>query len=218
MIFRSIFVTLACTLILAQSTIAANIIDFEAEPLGTIYGTTAGTSPGDVVVIQDDIKMTVENFTLGAFTEFNEATIVQPPQSFFPAASNPTQALNANNINAKFDLLSVGYDVDFLSIRYVDVGGDENFEINSLGRQEVGSLSSLTPVPGFNVNVTSNPVTGGVEGVVEIYAAAGNRIEQLLIGGQEFAIDDLKVVPEPSGLMIIALGCIAMSLGRLRRR
>ena len=82
----------------------------------------------------------------------------------------------------------------------------------------MGSLTSLAPIPGFNVNVTSNPISGGVDGVVEITALAGNRIESLLIGGQEFTIDNLNAIPEPSSSVLFVLAFLGLLAHRIYER
>jgi len=203
---------------IAGSASRAALVDFELEPLGTLYGTPAGHSPGDVVFFQNNVqKVTLKDFTLGPFTGFNFAEIAVPPKSFF--SSNLTQALTINNINIEFDLTNAGFDVTFLSFEYADAGGDENFDINMTGRQEVSAFSALAPIPNFSVSVTATPFGGGVEGVVEITASPGNRIENVLIGGQELTIDNLRFVPEPSSLVLLALGVIAVGwIPRSRNR
>jgi hypothetical protein len=196
----------ACTVCLSGTTFAfAATIDFEppAFPLGTAYGTPAGHVPGNVVFNVCDVETSVQNFHLGAFVGFNFAEIAGhpgPPTSFFPAAVNSSQVLQINNINIFFDFRSMPQTVTSIRFDYVDVGGEENFDLNMTGLQEITKLSVLAPVPGFTINVTETPFGGGsnIWGRVSITADAGNKIETLLIGGQEFAIDNLQKLFEDS--------------------
>lgn len=206
---------LATVLIPAVGASAASF-DFEDVAVGTVYGDSAGDVAGDVVLTLDDTDMSVETFTLGAFSNLGDATVVEPPTSFFPAAVNPTHALQINNVNVQFDFTGVPFDVTRVSFDYVDLGGDENFDLNGAGRQELGLLSSIAPVAGFSINVTSIPIGGGVHGTVDVVAEPGNRIETLLVGGQEFAIDNVNKIPEPSTLLG-GLACAGLCALRRRR-
>lgn len=209
------FILLIIALSAAQTTQAA-VIDFEDVPLATVYGSPAGDSAGDIVLTRWDVDMSVEDFTLGAFVNLGRADVVTQPTSFFPPAVNSTQVLQINNINTQFDFTGVPYDVTQVSFDYVDLGGEENFDLNGLGRQEVGLLSNVVPYAGFTINVSQIGGPGGVYGSVEVIADPGNRIETLLVGGQEFAIDNLRKVPEPAAASLLA-SMITMVVG-LRRR
>lgn len=206
---------LAVALLISPLATAATI-DFEDVPLATVYGAPAGDAAGDVVLTRWNVDMSVEEFTLGAFVNLGRADVVTQPTSFFPPAVNSSQVLQINNINTQFDFTGVPFDVTRVSFDYVDLGGDENFDLNGLGRQELGLLSAIAPYAGYTINVTENGGPGGVYGSVEVIADAGNRIETLLVGGQEFAIDNLTKVPEPAACSLLAL-TLAMVVG-IRRR
>ena len=121
-------------------------------------------------------------------------------------------------MNMKFDFTGVPFDVTGVTLDYVDLGGTENFDINSLGRQEVVLSSRRMPIAGFNVSVTENPAPGGVQGTLKVEAMPGNRIETLLIGGQEFGIDNVVKIPEPSSMTLAMIAGLAMVACRNRRR
>ena len=168
-------------------------VDFELVPLETTYGSPVPHLPGDVVLSQGGIDMSVENFQLGAFTDFNFAEVAGvpgPPVSFFPPVINPTQTLTINSINTKFDFANVGFPVDYVRFDYVDLGGEENFEVNATGLHEVTDLISLPSFPGPNhaLNVTANPIAGGTEGSLWVF----NDIQTMLVGGQELGIDNVN--------------------------
>lgn len=208
-------IALAFSVFVSTRTMA---VDFETEPLGTEYGTPAGDSPGDLVFSQDGVNMTVENFTSGAFTGFNVATITGqpgPPTSFFPASVNSTQALTLNNINGRFDFTGLGFDVTKVAVDYADGGDTNNFDVNGLGKQEVNDWTSLTSYPNYTVSVTAGSVGPIVVGTIMVAASAGNRIEWIELGGQESSIDNIVVVPEPNCLL---LGLVVLGAGLARRR
>jgi hypothetical protein len=209
------------SLLFVSSVCSAATFDFEGVPLGTTYSVADGFNPGDVVLTNWNVDMSVEKFTEGAFVGFNFSEVSGhpgPPTSFFPIGANPTQSLTTNNMNVKFDFTGVPFDVTGVSLDYVDLGGTENFEINALGRQEVGALSSLAPVAGYNITVTENPAPGGVTGTLKVEALVGNRIDMLLIGGQEFGIDNVEKVPEPTSLALASLAGLAFVGHRNGRR
>ena len=206
------FAKLSFCLVLAATactSASAATVDFEVFALGTQYGTPAAHAPGDLVLSQDGIDMTVENFTSGSFTGFNLAEISGhpgPPTSFFPAALNPTQALTLNNINGRFDFTSLPIGVTKVSFDYADLGGANNFDVNGLGKQETSDLTTLGSYVNYNVAVSAAPIGGGVAGTIEVTAALGHQIKTLEIGGQELSIDNMHAVPEPTALALALVG------------
>lgn len=188
---------------------------FESVPLGTQYGSPPPNVPGEVVLTEDDIDMSVENFSTGAF---NFAEIIAPPDPFAP---NTTQALATNNINVKFDLTQLGFDVKYAQLEYVDLAvgaGMDNFELNTTGLQVVGTPADIVCPVGFQCSVTQYSIAGGVKGRIAITADPGNVIDTILIGGQELAIDNFHVaVPEPSGLLLVTMTLCSLAVFRQRR-
>jgi hypothetical protein len=82
-------------------------------------------------------------------------------------------------------------------VEFVELGGNVNFEINTIGGtslQNVQDLPALVSPPGFNVLVNSVPVPGGYRGVIEVLQTGPNPIESLLIGGQELGIDNVRSI------------------------
>lgn len=180
-------------------------IDFENPPFlpGTQYGSLAGDVPGDQVFSIDSIDVTVENFTIGAFTGFHVAdiTMVGTP------AQIPTQSLGINNISMQFDLTGLSVPIGRATFEYWDFGGDINFQINNTGVQEHNLLSLVVAPPGFAVNVTETVVASPPHrfGTVEVIAAAGHSIDRLTVGGQELFIDNVHAIPEPSSALFLLL-------------
>lgn len=184
-------ISMVLVLGLIATTAAANMVDFDAVPPGSMYGVPAGHIPGDVVLTQDGIDMSVERFFwLGGGVTFNSADIVPSSSPFAPG---PTQALHTNNINAQFDFSGVGFPVKEVSLEFVDFGGNENFDVNGVGLQNVNSFTGLTSYPGqFDVIVTPTPLAGGLGGTLLVRQTGPDPVKTLLIGGQEFGIDTLR--------------------------
>ncbi|MFN3167627.1 MAG: PEP-CTERM sorting domain-containing protein [Phycisphaeraceae bacterium] len=174
--------------------------DFEAPAfaLGDTYGNPVGHVPGDVVFSQGGVDASVELFTLGGFVGFNYSRVSGhpgPPTSFFPAPINPTQSLTINNIAMNFDVTAAGAIRD-VRFDYVDLGGDENLQINGFPRLEIGRMIDAVPLapPGYSIAVSEVPIPGGVTGSVRITAGPNRFIQNVLVGGQEFGIDNFRII------------------------
>ena len=197
----------------------AATFDFEAPafPAGAFYGNLAGNSPGDFVFTQNGVNVFVDNFTSGALTTFGDSFVAGPPSAFFPASVNSTQSLSIGNLVFVFDFSGLPFDVKRVQFDYADLGGVENIDVNFLGRQEVALLSNAVSYPNFFVNVTEIPNAAGFHGTVEITAAPGSSILSLSIGGQEFAIDNVIAVPEPTSCLAAGIPLAFVGLRRRRR-
>jgi hypothetical protein len=186
-------------------------IDFESQPLGTTYGGEAvpPDNPGDVVIFEDGIAMSVENFFVGQFEGFNSATVGGMNAHYFP-----TTPLELNNINVRFDFTQVGFDVTMVTVDYMEFGGADNFAVNVeiVDQNTVYILeTSLTGLP----MVVAPGVTAIVDENVSI--TLSGDITSFVIGGQELSIDNIVAVPEPASLLLLGLGAVAV-LRRDRRR
>ncbi len=170
----------------------AATVDFETLAAGSTYGTAAGNAPGDVILTQDDIQVSVEEFylTASSFTGFVEAEAGGQTATEFP-----TQPLSLNNISVKFDLSGVSFPVGYVSLQYVDLGGEENISVNGGTINEVAALTAVgaAVAPGVSLAVFENPIAGGASGEIVLTGP----VTSLTIGGQEFGIDDLIVAQDP---------------------
>jgi len=178
-------------------------IDFETVPVGTIYGAPANNSPSDVVLSQDGIDMSVEQFRLGTFVEFFRAEIGGAYGGFFP-----TTPVGLNNISLQFDFADVGFDVNLVTVDYLEFGGMLNFSVNGLPPFE---LASLDDIP---TNVGSG-ITASVAG--NVITLSGD-IDSFLVGGQEVALDNIIAVPEPATVLLLGGAGAIMIAWRGRRR
>lgn len=173
-------------------------VDFETVPLGSTYGEAFGHTPGDVVLTQDGIKMSAEDFLLGSFVGFIRAEVGGRYDDSFP-----TTPLELDNISVLFDFADVGFEVTEVTLSYQEFGGDDNFAVNG---EMCHQLADLSDIPADVAPGVTATVQGGV------ISLAGD-VNSFLIGGQELGIDDIVAVPEPTTLALLGLG----AAGLLRR-
>ncbi len=177
-------------------------VDFESVSSGAMYGQSVPHSPNQVVLIQDGIEMSVVEFVFGTFTGFFDAEV-----GGIYADQFATQALQFNNLGVSFDFSNVGFSpVDFVSFEFKEFGGVNNFSVNGATLFE---LDSLNDIP---TNVAPNVTAAVTPGLVTLTG----DIQSFRVGGQELAIDNVTVLPEPSTMLFIGLGA-AICLRRTRR-
>lgn len=157
-------------------------------PAGTVWGNPVGHVPGQVVHVENSIRVAVQPFNfLGGGGTFNFARLNLPPVVFANG-----QAANTNNINLQFDFTNLGWAANKVYFSFLDQGGYENLSVN-LGPFYIGELTAAPAIiSGRNVNVAWAAVAGGKRGTVRIW---GGTIRHVTVGGQEFWID--KVCAEP---------------------
>ena len=100
-----------------------------------------------------------------------------------------------SNVSNLYDILAAGVAVGGVTFEYLDVGGTENLQVNGAGLY-IGDLH-LAPAniaPGVTFSVVTWPVPGGVRGFVTLTG----QVDKLLVGGQEFAIDNICVLGDGS--------------------
>ena len=194
------------------SVCAAAVFDFENVPVGTRYGQQFGSTPGQVVLTQDGISMSVESFffTSQNFVGFARGEVGGNVDPLFP-----TRPLELDNMNVRFDFTQVGFDVTQVSLEYIELGGLDNFSVNGLPIIETSPLSDLP----------SNIAGGGVSLLNELLDPSTGRsritlfgdIDSVLVGGQEFGVDTIIAIPEPATIALLGVCGLAMVLHRRRR-
>ena len=156
--------------------------DNETLPPGMAWGGPYGNSPGEFIFNEAGINAFLEVFDYGSGTAFNALTVGIP---WCPVGSG--QALQLNNICILYDLDPVA-PVSKVTFDFCKGGGMENLGVN--GVRYVGNIEDIPAgfFPGQTVTV--NWVNSGdIHGTVTVTG----DIHRLLIGGQEFCIDDLCV-------------------------
>ena len=157
-------------------------IDFEDPPfeLGAEYGDSVGDEPGDVVFTEQGVPVSVEEFTLGAFTGFVYAEVTEE-------GSLPGQSMWLNNVNLRFDLSALPFVVGKVTFDFEDFGGAENVSVNRDTIAE-GELAS-GEFSGATLSVVRRNGIG--EAVIE------GTVREFLIGGQEFVLDNVCAFEAP---------------------
>jgi len=158
-------------------------------PLGTTYGAPVGQVSGDLAFTASGIKGYVFKFILtNGNPAFNRAFI-----DFAPVAFSPGQSLRTNNINLRLDFTSLGFIPTRVTLSYLDLGGNENLAVNTSGIY-VGEITSAPAgLGGASVTVTSTPVPPPISGKRGTVTVTGPVVKSLMIGGQEFWIDNVCV-------------------------
>lgn len=199
----------AALIVVSADLAVAETLDFESVPVGTSYGGSDGHNPGDIVLMEDDIVMSVESFASTAGAIFGQAVVGGDYMPFFQ--STPLQM---NNIDARFDFTGLDLPVGILRLEFRDFGGTVDFSLNDGTRYILDDLTDLpsVPEPGYETVVVP-PISFNGFGVLTIY---GFGIESVQLGGQELVVDRViaTTVPEPATALLMALGAGAM----LRRR
>lgn len=192
----------AIALGMVAPAVQAVVIDFETIPPGTVFGTPSADQPGDVVLQQGGVNMSVEQFFLGSYTGFVRAIVGGPYDSFFP-----TTPLGLENIAVRFDFAEVPGFVTSFTLDYQEFGGSNNLAVNDFITFEINDFSDLPAnvAPGVTATITSDQIilTGFLQSV--------------RVGGQELAIDNANVVPEPATLLLLGAGGALVIARRARR-
>lgn len=180
--FRSKTVLLMIALLASGTTSHAQFtMDFENVPPGTQFGAGAGNTPGELVLIQDEIAMSVEWFIVGPSMNFQTAQVGMNP-------GLPTQSLFLDNISAEYDLAGIGCNALLVTVQFHSIGGSKNFSVNGDAIYEVLEFSDLPSqvAPGVTAAVQGSALT--LEG----------EVDRILIGGQELAIDNIFADCQPA--------------------
>ena len=106
--------------------------------VGSQYGRERDSTPGDVLLVQDGITVSLEEFVLRSYVGFEVAEFVgtQPGRVDF-------DALRLDNISVEFDLSALGFKSAVVTIEYCRFGGELNLGINGRPVIQLRRLSSL---------------------------------------------------------------------------
>jgi hypothetical protein len=181
-------------LLLAAVPALADLVTFDPQPLGTIYGSTVGQPQGTLMFHEGFADLHTEDFWLAGSPYYYEGRIEPATASF---GSGRILRLNNMDIKARF---SAPGDVMF---RFMDLGGSVNLQVNGSGVILDPNDMAMAPAvvaPGVTCTVTTTPVPGGHKGVVTLTGP----VLTLQVGGQEFWLDDIKC---DNGRMPVITGC-----------
>ncbi|MFQ5823132.1 MAG: FlgD immunoglobulin-like domain containing protein [bacterium] len=174
-----LFIILFTTLAIGQTC-----VDFQSLTFGTQYGTPSGNTPGQVVFTENGIPVSVENFNfVSGGVAFNFS---QVDTAFLGFGAG--QTMHTNNINLLFDFSTLSFVPNLVSFEFADLGGDENISVNG---QSIFA-GQLTAAPsaiasGVTLSISTTAIQGGIRGT----AVLRGNVNSLLIGGQEFWLDNI---------------------------
>ena len=193
-----VFLVMAANCWMGSAGLAATM-NFESLEVGTRFGSAVGHERNEIVLESDGIAMSVDAlFFTEEFFLFGYAEVDGRKADTFP-----TNALELSNLSVVFDFTGLGFSVESVTIEYRDIeegAAINNFAVNA---RPIHILGSLTGIP---VAITSD-VTATVTGT----ALAGSitlegPVQSFRIGGQELYIDNITAVPEPTTLLLLAMG------------
>ncbi len=156
---------------------------------GTVYGAPAGQAPGDVAFTEDGIPVELAVFDAGSGPLFDRLTV---DTASWPLG--PGNQANVDNISQRFRISALGRTVREVRFQYIALGGVENLQVNGAPLY-IGDLDAAPAgiAPGVTFSVTTYTYPGGLYGEVTLTG----DVQDLLVGGQEFAMDNLCVVLAP---------------------
>lgn len=183
------FIILIAAIAISVNCHAQNIVDFESLGLGTNYGNGINEI-GEIIFTEDGIDVAVEYFFWEPGTGTFGSSFVD--QAMLGFGSGQTMA--TNNINLEFNFVDLGMNVTRVTIEYLDMGGLQNLQVN--GSQIFIGYVSSDPIPTIHptiedIEVDTIHVGGGIRGFITITAVIGSTIDSLMIGGQEFWLDNI---------------------------
>jgi len=174
------------------------LVHHESVPVGQTWSSALGAMPGDYLFTESGVPVHIGEIDWGTgMTGFNECRIDMSPISGFGS----DHVMNINNVSNNYRISSLGITVREVTFEFVDFGGMENLQVNGAALH-IGDLPTFPAAvaPGVTLSVTTWPVAGGVQGEVVL---TGN-VQDLVLAGQEFWVDNICVeeetnVPAPGG-------------------
>jgi hypothetical protein len=173
-----------CVKDVAGSSACDLVSDNESQAPGSFWGAPYGESPGDIIFTEDGIDVGLTLFDDGSGPLFNYAS-TDVPWGF----AGTGNVMHINNIGVTYDL-ALFSPITEVSFDYAKGDGVENLGVDGL--LYIGDIGGIPAAffPGFNVAVTVNVGPGFTYGTVTVTG----DVQQLIVGGQQFYIDDLCVV------------------------
>lgn len=179
-VFQYCLIVIALTACLESSGLSQNqCVDFDTAqtPLNKRY-----MRPRLTVLNLPPVQISTSNFLhLSGRTTFVSA-IIERVTRF-----GTERVLRLNNASIAVKNLTSIQRPNVVSFDFLDLGGIENFAVNgsTVNVIDISSLPSL--INNIQVSVTTNTVSGGKVGRVELKGS----IREFSIGGQEFWIDNI---------------------------
>lgn len=187
---KRIFLTLGLSgfLLLAWGQ-SNSCITFEDLETGATFG-REDHEPGSIAFSEAGLAVQLEPFQyFDGSTDFISATVMEDIFVDFEEADG--KYLFVSNINLFFDFTTLERPIRKLCIAFFDGGGEENIAVNG---QDIKVLNHFGEAPteiapGVTLSVT--PPVGENQFISSGLLCLEGNIETLLLGGQEFAIDNI---------------------------
>ncbi len=190
---RSIL-TICISLFTAFSAVAQDneCIDFDDDIESGVYGQASNYMPGATLFTDDGVKVTLDSFLyFNGSKDLLNVTITD--DDLF--GGNTGDLLDdeyafISNVNMVFDFTSLSGSTTEVCFNFVDGGGEENIAVNG---QPIRVLQNFLEIdgeeiaPGVIVNLQLSNTLNFPAGTL---CLKGN-VKTLLVGGQEFAMDEL---------------------------
>ena len=163
----------------AEELANQDCITFDQEPIGRTYD------------VNDKLEFSATNVTFRSFTwsnnvAYNRGYANIADQRFVPNGSGRSMWTNNINLHIEFP-----HDIHRLTLKYGSWGGNINFAVNgdetNLGGRSLKDLQS-GEFDGTSVRVSEDCDNSKCVGELTI---VGDQMRTLLIGGQEFGIDNI---------------------------
>ena len=167
-----------------------NCITFEQFEPEQNFGARSGDEPGSVAFTQGDVKVTLEPFQyFDGSTDFWNATVYETLFSDFELADG--KSLFVSNINLKFDFTALEKPVRKICMAYFDGGGEENISVNGSPIFVLNHFGEAPQEIAPGVTLTIEPPVGNNQFLSTGMICLEGDIKTLLIGGQEFGLDNI---------------------------
>jgi hypothetical protein len=164
-------------------------VKFSVPAVGAIFGAPVGTPPGAVVWAENGIPVSVHKFFTSTGTVYNWMRI-EPAPAVFTLASGNTG--HTNNINAGFDFTALPFLPTTVTFDFLDLGGFENLQVNASPVYIGQLMAAPSPWGGVNVAKAAAAVPGGIQGTITL---SGGPVKWVMVGGQEFWLDNVCAYP-----------------------
>ncbi|MCB1150234.1 hypothetical protein KDK88_01705, partial [bacterium] len=162
-----------------------HLSDIESPALGSTWGGSVGSTPGDLMFVEDGMTAHITEYTdPTGVVLFGDARV---DNAFPPFGSG--QVLTLNNVNVRYGLSVLGV-TEKVRIEYFDGAGMENFQVNGAAWYygEIDAAPSAI-APGVTCTVYENAGPGFDYGVIVLEG----DVDTFFLGGQQFAVDNVCV-------------------------
>lgn len=204
---------LASTALWSQSD--DHCIEFEGLSANAVIGAESGLSPGEVFYSENEVDISLQPFVYSNGNDSGFYNIrVWDQEDGWQLGSG--RYLFVSNVNLSLDFSGLPETVTEVCFEFIDGGGDKNIAVNGEVILSIGQMlgTATLPVdiaPGVTASIDLEPNTSLVpRGTI----CLKGDIQSLIIGGQEFALDNIcfKTEPEPApcelrDLEISSLSC-----------